>query len=261
MLEINKLSVNYKLVDYKSQNYKSEKKLVKALGPINLSIAAGEIYALIGPSGCGKSTLLHVLSGIIKDYQGQIVMKGEKLNPKLHSIGFIPQNFGLLPWKNVQRNCLLSLKIKGKAIDNPLHERIDYIMHKLDIHLLKDRYPSELSGGQKQRVAVARAFIMNPDLLLMDEPFSALDAFTREEAQDLFIDIWNQYKSTTIFVTHSIEEAIYMGKKIVIMSQSPGAIVEIIDNSLFNTENLRENEEFFKLSSYIRSVIKKGWKI
>ena len=251
MLEINNLSVNYE----------SEKKSVKALGAINMNIAAGEIYALIGPSGCGKSTLLHVLGGIIKDYQGQIVMKGEKLNPKLHSIGFIPQNFGLLPWKSVQKNCVLALKIKGKVIDNSLQERIDYIMDKLDINSLKDRYPSELSGGQKQRVAIARAFIMNPDLLLMDEPFSALDAFTREEAQELFIDIWNQYKATTVFVTHSIEEAIYMGRKIVIMSQSPGVIVEIIDNPLFNTENLRENEEFFKLSSYIRSIIKKGWKI
>lgn len=251
MLEINKLSVNYK----------SDKKLVKALGPIDINIEFGEIYALIGPSGCGKSTLLHVLSGIIKDYQGQILMMGEKLNPKLHNIGFIPQNFGLLPWKNVQNNCVLALKIKGKVIDNSVKERIDYIMHKLDIYSLKDRYPSELSGGQKQRVAIARTFIMNPDLLLMDEPFSALDAFTREEAQELFIDIWNQYKATTVFVTHSIEEAIYMGKKIVIMSQSPGGIVEIIDNSLFNTENLRENKEFFKLSSYIRSIIKKGWKI
>ncbi|MBC8062903.1 MAG: ABC transporter ATP-binding protein [Clostridiaceae bacterium] len=251
MLKITELSVNYK----------SKKKLIKALGPININIAAGEIYALIGPSGCGKSSLLHVLSGVIKDYQGQILMKGEKLNPKLHNIGFIPQNFGLLPWKNVKKNCILALKIKGKTIDNSVQERIDYIMEKLDIQLLSDRYPSELSGGQKQRVSIARAFIMNPDLLLMDEPFSALDALTREEAQDLFINIWNQYKTTTVFVTHSIEEAIYMGKKIVIMSQGPGSIVQIIDNSLFNTENLRENEEFFKLSSYIRSIIKKGWKL
>jgi ABC-type nitrate/sulfonate/bicarbonate transport system ATPase subunit len=251
MLEISELCVSYK----------SKNKLIKALGPINMNIEIGEIYALIGPSGCGKSTLLHVLSGIIKDYQGQILMNGENLNPKLQSIGFIPQNFGLLPWQNVQKNCVLALKIKGKTIDSALQERIYYIMHKLDIYPLKHRYPSELSGGQKQRVAIARAFIMNPDLLLMDEPFSSLDALTREEAQELFIGIWNQYKSTTVFVTHSIEEAIYMGKKIVIMSQGPGAIVKIIDNPLFNTENLRENQEFYKLSSYIRSIIKKGWKI
>lgn len=251
MLEIDNLTVTYS----------SEKKIVNALGPINFEITPGDIYAVIGPSGCGKSTLLHVLSGIIKDYSGQVMLNKETLNPKKHNIGFIPQNFGLLPWKNVQKNCLLSLKIKGKVIDNSINEKIDYILNKLSIHSLKDRYPNELSGGQKQRVAIARAFIMNPDLLLMDEPFSALDALTREEAQELFIDIWNQYKTTTVFVTHSIEEAIYMGKKIVIMSHCPGTIVDIIDNPLFNTENLRQNEEYLKLSAYLRSIIKKGWKI
>lgn len=251
MLKVNNLSVSYS----------SEKKSVNALGPLSMEISSGDIYAVIGPSGCGKSTLLHVLSGIIKGYGGQVQLCNEELNPKRHNIGFIPQNFGLLPWKNVQKNCTLSLKIKGKEIDSAANERIEYIQNKLGINSLKNRYPNELSGGQKQRVAIARAFIMNPDLLLMDEPFSALDALTREEAQELFIDIWNQYKTTTLFVTHSIEEAIFMGKKIVIMSYGPGTIVEIIDNPLFNTENLRQNDDYLKLSAYIRSIIKKGWKI
>lgn len=251
MLEINNLSVSYN----------TEKKSINALGPINMNISFGDICAVIGPSGCGKSTLLHVLSGIIKTHGGKVQLNNEGLDPMKHNIGFIPQNFGLLPWKNVQKNCTLSLKIKGKAIDAAVNERIEYIQNKLSISSLKERYPNELSGGQKQRVAIARAFIMNPDLLLMDEPFSALDALTREEAQELFIDIWNQYKTTTIFVTHSIEEAIYMGKKIVIMSHGPGTIVKIIDNPLFNTEDLRQNEEYLKLSAYIRSIIKKGWKI
>ncbi|MBK1809893.1 ABC transporter ATP-binding protein [Clostridium sp. YIM B02505] len=244
-----------------SASYKSQENLVTALGPVSMKITPGDIYAVIGPSGCGKSTLLNVLSGIIKDYQGEVTLNGENLSPKKHNIGFIPQNFGLLPWKNVQKNCTLSLRIKGIALDDSINERIDYIQNKLDIYSLRNRYPNELSGGQKQRVAIARAFIMNPDLLLMDEPFSALDALTREEAQELFIDMWNQYKTTTLFVTHSIEEAIYMGKKIVIMSHCPGTIVKIIDNPLFNTDNLRENEEYLKLSSYLRTIIKKGWKI
>lgn len=251
MLEINNLSVNYS----------SGKKLVHALGPVSVKIASGDIYAVIGPSGSGKSTLLHVLSGIIKDYAGQVLLNNEVLNPKKHNIGFIPQNFGLLPWKNVQKNCLLSLKIKGIAVHDDMKKQIEYIQKKLNIYSLKDRYPNELSGGQKQRVAIARAFIMNPDLLLMDEPFSALDALTREEAQELFINIWNQYRTTTVFVTHSIEEAIYMGKKIIIMSHCPGTIVEIIDNPLFDTENLRQNEEYLKLSTYIRAIAKKGWKL
>lgn len=251
MLEIENLTVSYK----------SNRSAVHALGPISMKIQSGDIIAIIGPSGCGKSTFLHVLSGIIRDYSGNAALNGTQLNPKLHSIGFIPQNFGLLPWKNVEKNCLLSLKIKQKPINQATQERIHYIIDKLNIGDLMDRYPKELSGGQKQRVSIARAFIMNPDLLLMDEPFSALDALTREEAQELFIDVWNQYKPTTVFVTHSIEEAIYMGKKIVIMSHCPGTIVEVLDNPLFNTENLRQNEEYLKLSSHIRSIIKRGWKI
>ncbi len=251
MLKIDKLSVSYL----------HEKKSIPALGPISMKIEPSDILALIGPSGCGKSTLLHVLGGIIKDYKGQVSINGEELNPKKHDIGFIPQNFGLLAWKTVYKNCLLSLKIKEKTISSSQIERIDYIMDKLNINSLKDRYPRELSGGQKQRVSIARAFIMNPDLLLMDEPFSALDALTREEAQELFVDTWNQYKTTTIFATHSIEEAIYMGKKILIMSHCPGTIVEIIDNPLFNTKNLRESKEFHNLTAHLRSVIKKGWKI
>jgi len=251
MLEINELTVYYK----------SKMNIVNALGPISMRIESGDIIAIIGPSGCGKSTFLYVLSGIIKEYGGQATLNGTRIDPEAHAIGFIPQNFGLLPWKNVEKNCSLSLRIKKKIITNEVKERIGYIMNKLSISDLKDRYPNELSGGQKQRVAIARAFIMNPDLLLMDEPFSALDALTREEAQELFIDIWNQYRPTTVFVTHSIEEAIYIGKKIIIMSHCPGNIVEIIDNPLFNTEDLRQNEEFLKLSAHIRNIIKKGWKI
>ena len=251
MLEIQNLSVSYN----------SEKKSVHALGTLNMQISSGDIYAVIGPSGCGKSTLLNVLCGIIKDYEGKVLLKGENLSPKKHNIGFIPQNFGLLPWKNVYKNCMLPLKIKEQPIDSAVKERAEYILNKLNIGDLKNRYPSELSGGQKQRAAIARTFIMNPDLLLMDEPFSALDALTREEAQELFIDMWNQYKTTTILVTHNIEEAIYMGKKIAILSHCPGTIVKIIDNPLFNTENLRQNEDYLKLSESIRSIIKRGWKI
>ncbi|AKA71858.1 ABC transporter ATP-binding protein [Clostridium scatologenes] len=242
-------------------SYKAQKNTIKAIGPLSMEIGSGDIYAIIGPSGCGKSTLLHVLGGIIREYQGSVLIKGDRLDPKIHDIGFIPQGFGLLPWKNVEENCLLALNIKGKIVEDNSKQRINAVMNKLNIDSLKERYPNELSGGQKQRVAIARAFIMNPALLLMDEPFSALDALTREDAQKLFIDIWNQYKITTVFVTHSIEEAIYMGKKIVIMSEGPGNIVEIIDNTLFNVENLGEREEYYKLTKHIRRIIKKGWKI
>jgi len=240
--------------------YKNGNKTVEALGPISIRIDTGDIYAVIGPSGCGKSTLLHVLSGVVKASGGCALLNDEAIDPGKHNIGFIPQNYGLLPWKTVQKNSLLSLRIKGRAINDEARSRMEHIQDRLGISHLKDRYPKELSGGQKQRVAIARAFIMKPDLLLMDEPFSALDALGREEAQELFMGIWNQYNTTALFVTHSIEEAIYVGKKIVIMSHCPGTIVEIIDNPLFNTAGLRQNEKFLEMSSRIRSIINKGWK-
>ena len=247
MLSVDKLSVAYNNI--------------KVLGPIDLDLTTGEICAIIGPSGCGKSTLIHALSGIIKDFQGNVNLDGEMINPKLQSIGFIPQGFGLLPWKRVKENCGLALKIKNIAIDLKQKERIENILNKLNIADLMERYPKDLSGGQKQRVAIARAFIMNPSLLLMDEPFSALDAITREEAKQLFMEIWREYKTTTILVTHSIEEAIYMGKKILVMSHCPGNIIEVIENPLFEKTHISGKEEYHALAEHIRIIIQKGWSL
>lgn len=249
MLEIKNLAVTY--------NGKGEE--VNALGPINIDIKNGDIYAVIGPSGCGKSTFLNVLAGIIKDYKGEVLLDKEKLTPYNKVIGLIPQNSGLLPWKTCMENCMLPLKIKKRKVDNNIKNRIEYIFDKLNISSLKHRYPNELSGGQRQRVATAKAFIMNPDVLLMDEPFSALDTIIREEAQELFLDMWNKYKTTTVFITHSVEEAIYMGKKIIVMSNHPGTIIEKIDNPLFNKKDFREGENYKELSKNIRELIKKGW--
>jgi ABC-type nitrate/sulfonate/bicarbonate transport system ATPase subunit len=250
MLEVTNLSVTYG----------NRAPAVHALGPIHISMETGDICAVIGPSGCGKSTLLHALCGILAHHGGSMLLGGSPIDPHRHSIGFIPQDFGLLQWETVRQNCLLALKIKQKPVDDTVQQRIDAISARLDIANLMDRYPGELSGGQKQRVAIARAFIMNPDLLLMDEPFSALDALTREEAQELFLDMWKQYRTTTIFVTHSIDEAVYMGKRILVMSRCPGTILESIDNPHFGLENLREREEFHTLVSHIRAIINKGWK-
>ena len=169
MIQVNHLSVSYK----------SKNKEVKALENINFTADSHDICAIIGPSGCGKSTLLNVLSGIIKEYEGQVLLNGEELNPHLHKIGFIPQNFGLLPWKTVEENCLLSFKIKREKVTNETLNKMNEMMKTLNIDALNKRYPSELSGGQKQRVSMVRSFLMQPDLLLMDEAFSALDAIIK----------------------------------------------------------------------------------
>ena len=153
----------------------------------------------------------------------------------------------------------MPFKIKNKKINNDVIDKMNYMMERLNIIDLKNRYPSELSGGQKQRVAIVRSFLIEPDILLMDEAFSALDEIIREEAQELFLEIWNENKKDTFFVTHSIDEALYMGKKIVIMSNTPGQIIEIINNDLFNNKDYKRNENYSKSFSYIKNLIKRGW--
>lgn len=236
--------------------YRSKDKETLALDKLSINICKGDIYTFIGPSGCGKSTLLHVLSGILKDYHGTVSIEGRAVDPRTQRIGLILQNYGLLPWKNVYQNAMLGLKIKnGKQAAD---EYSNFIFKQLGIDGLLDRYPRELSGGQQQRVAIARAFIMKPDLLLMDEPFSALDAITREELQELFLNIWKQHSVTTVFITHSIDEALYLGRKIVVLSPSPGRVLEIVDNPCFNLDNLRFRDEYYAMSMKLRKIVSKG---
>lgn len=227
---------------------------------IHLQINTGEIYAVIGPSGCGKSTLLKAISGLTPYSKGAILLNKENISAKHHTIGLIPQNYGLLPWKTVFANILLALKVKGRHIDRTTLNNIEEIMEKLEISTLKERYPNNLSGGQKQRVAIARAFVLQPDILLMDEPFSALDALTRESIQELFLKIWKEQNITTLLITHSIEEAIYLGTKIVIMSPSPGRIITILDNPVHKVDNKRTSIEYLQIATDIRNIMTKEWK-
>lgn len=224
------------------------------LEDINLNLPTGITCAVIGPSGCGKSTLLNVLAGLQKNYQGLVQINGENPSPKKQTIGFIPQNYGLLPWLTVKENILLGLKIKKEAKQCLPQNLVD----NLGLSNLLNRYPNNLSGGQQQRVSLARAFALKADLLLMDEPFSALDAITREEMQDVFIDLWQKQKVSTILVTHYVEEALYLGQKIIVMTSAPGGIYKIIDNPLFSDKNFRDREIFSSLSKEIRNYLKKA---
>lgn len=243
MIEIKDLSVKYK----------RQNEATLALNKINITIGSGEIYTFIGPSGCGKSTLLYVLSGIIKDYEGIALIDGRPVDPQNQRIGLVLQNYGLLPWKNVCQNAVLGAKIKDGQAGPSEYQK--YILRQLGIDNLLDRYPKELSGGQQQRVAIARAFILKPDLLLMDEPFSALDAISREELQELFLNTWKQNNVTTVFITHSVDEALYLGSKIAVFSPAPGRILEVIDNPCFQMDNLRFRDEFYEMSMRLRRVL------
>ncbi|WP_461204968.1 ATP-binding cassette domain-containing protein [Clostridium sp. DL1XJH146] len=245
MIDIENLTVYY---DEKNSH-------IKALDNISSHVQKGKICTLLGQSGAGKSTLLKVLAGIKKDYKGKVLVNGDKIDTKIHSIGYIPQNYGLISWKTVEQNILLASKIKmgKKNIDMKYYKEI---VDKLNISKYLKSYPDSLSGGEKQRVAIARALLLKPNLLLMDEPFSALDTFTREEAQNLFLNIWNEHKVTTVLVTHDIKEAIYLGHKIVVMQASPGKIIKTIDNNSFGKSYTEFDKEVENMVFDIRGIIK-----
>ncbi|HZK43759.1 MAG TPA: ABC transporter ATP-binding protein [Syntrophomonadaceae bacterium] len=244
------------IIEDLSVTYPGKNQDIVAIDNLNIKVKSGDIYTVIGPSGSGKSTLLYVLSGIIKDYTGSVLINGTAIDPQKQRIGLVLQNYGLLPWKNVYQNAMLGVKIKkgSKVLDEYSH----YILKQLGIENLLDRYPKELSGGQQQRVAIARAFLLKPDLLLMDEPFSALDAMTREEIQALFLDIWKQNRVTTIFITHSVDEALYLGNKIVVLSSAPGRVLKILDNPCFQLDNLRSRDEYYMMSTKVRNIVDEG---
>ncbi|MDR2504344.1 MAG: ATP-binding cassette domain-containing protein [Deltaproteobacteria bacterium] len=187
------------------------------LRDFSLELEDGEIHALIGPSGCGKSTLLKVLCGIIPPLAGRIeYAAGQGGGPP--DIGYVPQHYGLLAWKTVLRNILLPLRVGSGRRKISRREETGDIIDALGLRPLLQRYPRELSGGERQRAALARALISGPGLLLMDEPFSALDAFTADACRELFFKLWGQYRVTTLLITHSMAEAAALGSRILLMN-------------------------------------------
>ena len=217
------------MIDIKqvSLAYKNQTVYHTVLENMNLSIPAHKITCLLGPSGCGKSSLLGAIGGVIPKIKGDIMLKGQPLNHKTHTVSFMPQGYGLIPWKTLHQNCILPHKIKKQPYDETL---LSHILDTLGLTSFAHRYPLSLSGGQRQRAAIARALFLKPDLLLMDEPFSALDAITKEEAWDLFLNAWSELQCPTLIVTHSIEEALFLGHRICVMSASSKNIVKTYDN-------------------------------
>ena len=202
---------------------------LRALDGVSLGVEPGEIVAVIGGSGCGKSTLLRAISGLDTPSQGQVVLDGAPVTKPHEKIGIIFQEPRLLPWLCVADNVGFGIE------DRPKQERAERVAHALDRVGLTDKarvWPRELSGGQAQRVAIARALVPRPQVLLLDEPFSALDAFTRVDLQDHLLNLWNEFKPTLVMVTHDVEEAIALADRIVVMRPHPGRIADEIDIDL-----------------------------
>ena len=207
-----------------------------------------------GGSGCGKSTLLRLAAGLLHPTAGTVLMDGAPVDPGHRRIGFLPQNYGLLPWKTVRENILLGAEIKGRAPEN-LAESLDELAAELGLTDLLRRYPRELSGGQQQRVGLARVFLLAPDFLLMDEPFSALDAITRESMQEVFLSLWQKRAVTTLLVTHDVDEALTLASRVSVMGGRPGSIIEAIAHPFAGDLTGRISRDFFEMGQILRAKI------
>lgn len=227
----------------------------EALHAARFSVPAGGTCAVIGPSGCGKSTLLKALAGLVRPDAGAARIGGQSASPSAQCIGYIPQNYGLLPWRTARENIALSAKVRRGAVDEA---ELAALVERLGLRGLEARYPAELSGGQRQRVGLGRVFLLRPDVLLLDEPFSALDAITREEMQDVFLAMHRAHAVTTVLVTHYVEEAVYLGQTIVMLSPGPGTVRRVVDNPLMGLAGVRQTEAFFARCRELRGWIQEA---
>jgi NitT/TauT family transport system ATP-binding protein len=196
---------------------------VVALEDINLNVQRGEFICLLGPSGCGKSTLLNAVAGFSPPRSGSIQIEGKSVQTPGPDRGMVFQEYALFPWMTVEKNIAFGLEIK-KLPRAMIREKVDELLQMLHLQDFRDRYPKDLSGGMRQRVAIARVLALDSPIMLMDEPFGALDSLTRRNLQDELLRIWTEFKKTIIFVTHSIEESIYLADRIVVMTYRPGKI-------------------------------------
>ena len=234
---------------------------VEALSGIDLKVGRGEFVSLIGPSGCGKTTLLRVIADLEKPTSGVIAVNG--VTPEVarmnRAYGYVFQAPALYPWRTIARNVALPLEIMG--LDKAERER--RVAANLDLVNLtgfERKYPWQLSGGMQQRVSIARALAVEPALLLMDEPFGALDEIVRDHLNEQLLQLWAKTEKTVVFVTHSIPEAVFLSTKIVVMTPRPGKIHDIIDSDLPRARNLdiRETPEFLKIAHRVRAGLRAG---
>jgi NitT/TauT family transport system ATP-binding protein len=220
-----------------------------ALQDINLDVRAGEFVVVVGPSGCGKSTLLDLLAGLTSPSAGEILIDGKPVNGPGLDRAIVFQQYALFPWRTARANVEFGLEAQGTSHSSRSERRAkaQQYLSLVGLDGFEGRYPHELSGGMKQRVAIARSLAYEPDVLLLDEPFAALDAQTRESLQDELLRIWRHTGKTIVFITHGIDEAVYLGQRVVVMTSRPGRIRAVIDIPDFDAspdEDVRSRAEF-----------------
>ena len=232
--------------------------VISAVDDVSLDIDAGRFMTIVGPSGCGKTTLLNIVAGFIPASQGSVQMDGALVTEPGPDRGVVFQSFALFDWLTVRQNIEFGPRMGGIA-PRERAERVNKYLALIGLRKFADRYPYELSGGMKQRVAIARALANDPDILLMDEPFAALDAQTRELMQEELLRVWEATKKTVLFITHSIEEAVYLSSDVAVMTYRPGKLKRVFGVSLpypRSDYNIRTAPEFLKLKLAIHELVR-----
>ncbi len=251
VIEIDKLSLTFETNDGD----------VHALSDIDLSVKPGEFVSLIGPSGCGKTTLLRVIADLEQPTGGTISVNGMSAHEARmkRAYGYVFQAAALYPWRTIARNVSLPLEIMGLDAGTR-QKRVAENLELVDLQGFEKKFPWQLSGGMQQRASIARALAVEPDLLLMDEPFGALDEIVRDHLNEQLLKLWAKTSKTIIFVTHSIPEAVYLSSKIVVMSPRPGRIFDIIDSPLPQDRplDIRETNEFHQIAHRVREGLRQG---
>ena len=234
-----------------NKSFKSKKNdQLSVLSDVNLTIDDGELVCLLGPSGCGKTTLLRLIAGLDQPTSGEIIANGEKVEKPSGDRAVIFQQYSLFPWLTVLQNVTFGLEMTNKGSKEENIETAERYLTRVGLIDFKDSYPHELSGGMKQRVAIIRSLLNHSPILLMDEPFSALDMQNRHKLQEQLIGVWKRFENTIVFVTHDVDEAVYLADKIVIMDKNLGKIANIIDVDIERPRK-RESEEFLALQESI----------
>ncbi len=238
-----------------SMRYQADGSDVLALKEVSLDIAKGEFVSLLGPSGCGKTTLLRIMADLIQPTGGSIQVAGKTAKEArlAQKYGIVFQNPVLYDWRKVKQNISLPLELMGVG-KTDRETRVRTLLELVGLEKFANQYPWQLSGGMQQRVAIARALAMEPEILLMDEPFSALDEFSRERLNEELLSIWSEVKNTVVFVTHSIPEAIFLSDRVFVLSPHPGRLSSVVDIELPRprTREMRNSPEFFRLIADIR---------
>ncbi len=243
-------------------DFKVEKNLLRVIDDVSFTIADGEFISIVGPSGCGKTTMMNIIAGFVKPTSGQVLLDGIEINGPSQNRGVIFQEYGIFPWLNVEKNILFGLTLRNSKIPKSRHQEIcQRYLQLMGLSDFAQAYPRTLSGGMRQRLAIARAYATNPEFLLMDEPFGALDAQTRAKMQDLLLEVLQHERKTVLLITHSVDEAIYLSSKIIVVTARPAKIKEIIDIPFPypRHESIHDEPQFISLKSRLRDLVMKEY--